>query len=96
MLWKGGRGGGRGWDKDSGQALRLVVLFLPVVAQLNSRTVEDAAEGDGLDLPIRNGVAEQTNAGIHGLLGVKAGRAEVFRSHIGYFVRVKIDDLPHK
>lgn len=69
-------------------------LFLPVVAQLNSGAVKDATEGHGLDLPVRHGVAEQTNARIHGLLGVEAGRAEVFCSHRGYLVGVKIDHLP--
>lgn len=68
-------------------------LFLPVVAQLNSGTVKDAAEGDGLNLPVWHRVAEQTDAGIHGLLGVVAGRAEVICSHTGYLVGMKIDHL---
>lgn len=49
-----------------------------------------------MDLPIRHGVAEQTDAGIHGLLGVEAGRAEVFCSHRGYLVGMKIDHLKRK
>lgn len=84
---------GMGRDNDSGQALWLDALFLPVVAQLNSRTVKDATEGDRLDLPVRHGVTEQTDARIHGLLGVVAGRAEVICSHTGDLVGMKIDHL---
>lgn len=68
-------------------------LFLPVVAQLNSGAVKDTTEGHGLDLPVRHGVAEQTDAGIHGLLGIEAGRAKVFCSHSGYLIGMKIDHL---
>lgn len=56
-------------------------LLLPVVAELDGGAVEDAAEGDGLDFPVRNGVAEQADARVHGLLVVEARRTEVFCSH---------------
>lgn len=68
-------------------------LLLPVVSQLDSGAVEDAAEGDRLNLPVRDGVAEQADAGVHGLLGVEARRAEVLRPHSGDFVGVEVDHL---
>jgi len=68
-------------------------LLLPVVAELDGGAVEDAAEGDGLDFPVRHGVAEQADAGVHGLLVVEAGRTEVLSSHGRNLVGMEVDHL---
>ena len=68
-------------------------LLLPVVAQLDGGAVEHTAEGDGLDLPVGHMVAEQADAGVHGLLGVVAGGAESFCSHLRNLVAMQIDHL---
>lgn len=68
-------------------------LFLSVVAQLNGRAVEDAAEGDGLDLPIRHWITEQADARVHGLLCIIARWAEVLCSHSSNLVGMKVDHL---
>lgn len=68
-------------------------LLLPVVAKLDGGAVEDAAEGDWLNFPIRHRVAEQTDARIHGLLGVEARRTEVLCSHSSNLVGMEVDHL---
>lgn len=68
-------------------------LLLPVVAELDGGAVEDTAEGDRLDFPVRHGVAEQANARVHGLLGVVARRTEVPCSHSSNLVDMKVDHL---
>lgn len=68
-------------------------LLLPVVAELDGGALEDAAEGDGLDLPVRYRVAEQADAGVHGLLAVEPRGAEVFRPNGGDLVDVEVDHL---
>lgn len=68
-------------------------LLLPVVAELDGGAVEDAAEGDWLDFPVRHGVAEQADARVHGLLGVEARGTEVFCSHSSDLVGVEVDHL---
>lgn len=69
------------------------LLLLPVVAQLDGGAVEDAAEGDWLDLPVCHGVAKEADSGVHSLLSVVAWRAEVFRSHSCDLVVMEIDYL---
>lgn len=69
------------------------VLLLPVVAKLDGGALVDAAEGDGLDLPVRYRVAEQADAGVHGLLAVDPWWTEVFRSDGGDLVDVEVDHL---
>lgn len=83
----------RGRGENGDQALGLDALFLPVVAQLDGGAIEDAAEGDWLDLPVRNGVAEQADAGIHGLLHVEVRGAEILCSDSVDLVVVEIDHL---
>lgn len=68
-------------------------LLLPVVSKLDGRAVEDTAEGDGLDFPVSHRVAEQADAGVHGLLGVEARRTEIFRSHGSNLVGMEVDHL---
>lgn len=68
-------------------------LLLPVVAELNGRALVDAAECDGLDLPVRYRVAEQADAGIHSLLAIESRWAEVFRSNSCNLVDVEVDHL---
>lgn len=68
-------------------------LLLPVVAELDGRTLEDAAEGGWLDFPVRHGVAEQADARVHGLLAVDAGRTEVSGADGGDLVDVEVDHL---
>lgn len=68
-------------------------LLLPVVSELDGGAVEDAAEGDWLDFPVRHRVAEEADARVHGLLGVEARRAEVFCSHSSNFVGMEVDHL---
>lgn len=68
-------------------------LLLPVVAELNGRALEDAAEGDGLDLPVRYRVAEEADAGVHSLLAIESRWAEVFRPNSGDLVDVEVDHL---
>ena len=68
-------------------------LLLPVVAELDGGAVKDAAEGDWLNFPVRHGVAEQADAGVHGLLAVEAGRTEVPCSHSRDLVGVEVDHL---
>ncbi|TNN56239.1 hypothetical protein EYF80_033532 [Liparis tanakae] len=69
------------------------ILSLSYVAELDGGAVEDAAEGDGLDFPVRHGVAEQADAGVHGLLVVEAGRTEVLSSHGRNLVGMEVDHL---
>lgn len=76
-----------------GQAAEGTPLLLPVVAELDGGAVEDAAEGDRLHLPVRYGVAEQADAGVHGLLAVESRRTEVFRADGGDLVDVEVDHL---
>lgn len=71
----------------------LDALLLPVVSELNGGAVEDAAEGDGLNFPVRHRIAEQANAGVHGLFGVEVRRTEVLCSHSSNLVGVEIDHL---
>lgn len=68
-------------------------LLLPVVAELDGGAVEDAAEGDWLNFPVRHGVAEQADARVHGLLAVEAGRTEVFCPDGSNLVGVEVDHL---
>lgn len=68
-------------------------LLLPVVAELDGGAVEDAAEGDRLNFPVRHRVAEQADARVHGLLGVEARRTEVFCSHSSNLVGMEVDHL---
>ena len=68
-------------------------LLLPVVSELDGRAVEDAAEGDWLNFPVRHGVAEKADARVHGLLGVEARRTEVLCSHSGNLVGMEVDHL---
>ena len=68
-------------------------LLLPVVAELDGGAVEDAAEGDWLNFPVGHRVAEEADAGVHGLLAVEAGRTEVACSHGGDLVGVEVDHL---
>jgi len=68
-------------------------LLLPVVAELDGRAVKDTAECDGLNLPVRHGVAEQADARVHGLLGVEARGAEVLCSHSGDLVGMEVNHL---
>lgn len=68
-------------------------LLLPVVAELDGGAVEDAAEGDRLDFPVRHGVAEQADARVHGLLGVEARRTEVLCSYSSNLVDMEVDHL---
>lgn len=68
-------------------------LLLPVVAELDGGTLEDTAEGDWLDLPVRHGVAEQADAGVHGLLAVNARRTEVSGADGGDLVDMEVDHL---
>lgn len=68
-------------------------LLLPVVAQLDGGAVKDAAEGDGLDFPVRHRVAEQADARVHGLLAVETRRTEVSRSNSSNLVGVEVDHL---
>ena len=82
--WRRGAGWGR-WGRRA--------LLLPVVAELDGGAVEDAAEGDWLNFPVGHGVAEEADAGVHGLLAVEAGRAEVACSHGGDLVGVEVDHL---
>ena len=78
-----------------GAVFRVVLLYLllPVVSELDGGAVEDAAEGDGLDLPVGDGVAEQADAGVHGLLVVEGGWTEVFRADGGDLVGMEIHHL---
>lgn len=69
------------------------LLLLPVVAELDGGALVDAAEGDRLDLPVRYRVAEQADAGVHGLLAVESRGAEVFRPNSGDLVDVEVDHL---
>lgn len=71
-------------------------LLLPVVAELDGGAVEDAAEGDWLNFPIRHGVAEQADARVHGLLGVEARRTEVLCSHSCNLVGMEVDHLEER
>lgn len=73
--------------------LRGKLLLLPVVAELNGRALEHAAECDGLDLPVRYWVAEQADAGVHSLLAVESWWAEVFCPDGGDLVDVEVDHL---
>lgn len=68
-------------------------LLLPVVAELDGGAVEDAAEGDRLNFPVRHRVAEQANARVHGLLGVEARRTKVLCSHSSNLVGMEVDHL---
>lgn len=68
-------------------------LLLPVVAELDGGAVEDAAEGDWLNFPVRHRVAEQADARVHGLLAVEARRTEVPCSHSGNLVGMEVDHL---
>ena len=68
-------------------------LLLPVVAELDGGAVEHAAEGDGLDFPVRHRVAEQADARVHRLLVVEARRTEVPCSHSGNLVGMEVDHL---
>lgn len=68
-------------------------LLLPVVAELDGGTLEDAAEGGWLDFPVRHGVAKQADARVHGLLAVDAGRTEVSGANGGNLVDVEVDHL---
>lgn len=68
-------------------------LLLPVVSELDGGTVEDAAEGDWLNFPVRHRVAEQADARVHGLLAVEAGRTEVPCSHSSNLVGMEVDHL---
>jgi len=68
-------------------------LLLPVVAELDGGAVEDAAEGDRLNFPVRHRVAEQADARVHGLLGVEARRTEVTCSHSSNLVDMEVDHL---
>lgn len=69
------------------------VLLLPVVAELDGGTLEDTAEGDWLNFPVRHGVAEQADARVHGLLAVDAWRTEVSGADGGDLVDVEVDHL---
>lgn len=69
------------------------LLLLPVVAELDGGALEDAAECDGLDLPVRYWVAEQADARVHGLLAVESRGAEVFRPDGRNLVDVEVDHL---
>lgn len=68
-------------------------LLLPVVAELDGRALEDAAESDGLDLPVRYWIAEKADAGVHSLLAIESWWAEVFRPDGGDLVDVEVDHL---
>lgn len=78
-------GGGGVWQRAA--------LLLPVVAQLDGGAVEDATESDWLHFPVGNGVAEEADARVHGLLCIEAGGAEILRSHRGNLVDVEVDHL---
>lgn len=69
------------------------ILLLPVVAELDGGTLEDTAEGDWLNFPVRHGVAEQADARVHGLLAVDAWRTEVSSADSGDLVDVEVDHL---
>lgn len=71
-------------------------LLLPVVSELDGGAVEDAAEGDGLDFPVRHGVAEQADARVHGLLAVETWRTEVSGSHGSNLVGMEVDHLDER
>lgn len=68
-------------------------LFLPVVAELDGGAVKDAAEGDWLNFPVGHGVAEQADAGVHGLLAVETWRTEVSCSDRSDLVGMEVDHL---
>lgn len=76
-----------------GVLLWCCILFLPVVAQLDGGAIEDAAEGDGGHLPVGHGIAEQTDARVHGFLSVVGGGTEVFGPHRCNLVAMEIDYL---
>lgn len=68
-------------------------LLLPVIAELDGRTLEDTTEGNWLDFPVRHRVAEQADARVHRLLAVDARRTEVLGANSSDLVGVEVDHL---
>lgn len=68
-------------------------LLLPVIAELDGRTLEDTTEGNWLDFPVGHRVAEQADARVHGLLAVDAWRTEVSSANGSDLIDVEVDHL---
>lgn len=67
-----------------------------MVAEVNGISVRHAAEGGGLHLPVADGVVEQTDAVVEGLLHPEACGAKVVDANLTDVVGMKVDNLTEK